>query len=270
VRPWLGIASLDLQGSFVHIFDKEHCMAMYDPTMGTPQFQAHSAEPYDRGLRLSWSGVLGGTALGWAAFSMLMLVGAAIGLAKVDPTSAQPANGLGAASGIYGAIVLVATSFFGAFLAVRIAGNRRRPDALLHGGVCWAISMLVGAVLALGAARTATESAAAVASGPRAQARAQRESNVRSNNGGPTASDRQRAAEVTDTAAKTTGAGAGGAALALAASLLGALAAARRGVGKGHSAGLRRSDRREQTIHAPAGEREMSLRDEAIIVPPRS
>ncbi|MGE5049364.1 MAG: hypothetical protein ACM3PC_12385, partial [Deltaproteobacteria bacterium] len=104
-------------------------MAMYDPTMGIPQFQAHSAEPYDRGLRLSWSGVLGGTALGWAAFSLLMLVGAAIGLAKVDPTSAQPASGLGAASGIYGAIALIATSFFGAYLAVRIAGNRRRPDA---------------------------------------------------------------------------------------------------------------------------------------------
>ena len=245
-------------------------MATYDRTMGSPQFQAHSAEPYDRGLRLSWSGVLGGTALGWAAFSLLMLVGAAIGFAKVDPTSSQPANGLGAASGIYGAIVLVATSFFGAYLAVRIAGNRRRPDALLHGGVCWAVSMLVGAVLALGAARTATESAATVASGPRAQARAQRESNLRSNNGGPTASDRQRASEAADTAAKTTGAGAGGAALALAASLLGALAAARRGVGKGLSAGLRRSDRREEKLEAAAEPRQTSLGDEDAIIIPRS
>lgn len=243
-------------------------MAIYDPTMGTPQFQAHSAEPYDRGLRLSWSGVFGGTAVGWAAFSLLMLVGAAIGLAKVDPTSSQPASGLGAASGIFGAIVLVLTSFLGAYLAVRIAGNRRRPDALLHGGVCWAVSMLVGAVLALGAARTATESAAAVASGPRAQARAQRESDLRSRNGGPTASDRQRASEVTDTAAKTTGAGAGGAALALAASLVGALAAARRGMGKGLTAGLRRGDRREGRIQASPGSRETPLSDQAIIVPP--
>lgn len=244
-------------------------MATYDPAISRTQFQGHSLEPYDRGLRISWSGIVGGTALGWAAFSLLMLVGAAIGFAKVDPTSTQPAEGLGAASGIYGAIVLLLTSFFGAYMAVRIAGTRRSPDALLHGGVSWALSMLIGAVLALGAARTATESAAAVASGPKAQARAQRESNIRSNNGGPTATDRQRAADVTDTAAKTTGAGAGGAALALAASLVGALVAARRS--RGSMNGLRRSDNREQKAMATPKPYETTVaRDEAIIVPPRS
>jgi len=55
--------------------------------------------------------------------------------------------------------------------------------------------MLIGALLALGAARTAAESTAMIASGPRAQAKAQREGNVRERNGGPTVQDRNRPAE---------------------------------------------------------------------------
>ena len=75
------------------------------------------------------------------------------------------------------------SSFLGGYLAVRIAGDRRRSEALLHGAICWAFSLMIGAMLALGAARTAAQSAAAVASGPRAQARAERETNVRRNSG---------------------------------------------------------------------------------------
>ena len=72
-------------------------MATVDPILGSSsQFQAHSDSRYDRGLRISWSGIVGGTAIGWALFSLLSLIGAAIGLAKFDPYSADPANGLGA------------------------------------------------------------------------------------------------------------------------------------------------------------------------------
>ena len=72
-----------------------------------------------------------------------------------------------------------------------------------------------------------------------------RESNVRAKTGGPTPADRERASDVADTAAKTTGAGAGAAFLALIASLIGALAASRVSAGKRITSGLRhgRSDR---------------------------
>ena len=92
--------------------------------------------------------------------------------------------------------------------------------------------MLIGAMLALGAARTATESAAMVASGPRAQAKAQRESNLRDRTGGATAQDRERASEAAENAAKTSGAAAGGAFLALVAALFGAIVAASRSSGR--------------------------------------
>jgi hypothetical protein len=215
-------------------------MATYDTSYAAgPQFQGHSNNRMDRPLRLSWSGIFGGTALGWAVFSLLTLIGAAIGFAKFDPYSAQPANGLGAGSGIYGILALFLSSAFGGYMAVRIAGDRRRSEALLHGGISWAFSVLIGAMLAMGAARTAAQSAAAVAAGPRAQAKAQRESNVRDRSGGPTARDRDQAATASDAAAKTSGGAAGGIFLGLIGSLVGALAGAKRSSGTAITEGLR-------------------------------
>jgi hypothetical protein len=240
-------------------------MATVDPVLGSSsQFQAHSDARYDRGLRISWSGIVGGTAIGWALFSLLSLIGAAIGLAKFDPYSANPTNGLGAGSGIYGIIVLLVSSFLGAYLAVRIAGDRRRDEALMHGGICWALSLFIGAMLALGAARTAAQSAATVASGPRAQARVERESNAR-RNAGPTPADRERASDAADAAAKTTGAGAGAAILGLIGSLLGGLAAARRRVNtevRGGPRPRRRADMEltEQSVHG----------EDTVVIPPRA
>jgi hypothetical protein len=205
-------------------------MTNFDTSVVTPAYQEQAR--IDRPMRLSWSGIVSGTALGWGLFSLLSLIGAAIGFAKFDPWSTQPADGFGTGSAIFGIVALLASSFVGAFLAVRVAGDRRRDEALLHGATCWAFSMLLGAALALGAAHTATQSAATVASGPQAQAKAQRESNVRDRTGGPTAQDRQRAEDASETAAKTTGAAAGGALIALVAALLGALFAASRSSGK--------------------------------------
>ena len=238
-------------------------MASYDSVLtSSHQFQGHSDVRFDRGLRISWSGIVGGTALGWAIFSLIGLLGASIGLAKFDPYSANPANGLGGGSAVFGVLALLVSSFAGAYAAVRIAGDRRRSEALLHGAICWAFSLMIGAMLALGAARTAAQSAATVASGPRAQAKAERESNVRRNSG-PTQADRDRAAEASDTAAKTTGAAGGGALLGLIGSMVGALAAARRRTIKLPSDGMHRRKQEEMGEPLPSSAR----REESIIIP---
>jgi len=235
-------------------------MATYDPVLASsPQFQGHSDVRFDRSLRISWSGIVAGTALGWAVFSLIGLLGAAIGLAKFDPYSANPANGLGAGSSLFGGFAMVVSSILGAYLAVRIAGDRRRSEALLHGAICWAFSLMIGGALALGAARTAAQSAATVASGPRAQAKAERESNLRRNTG-PTQADLDRTAEAADAAAKTAGAAAGGAFLALVCSMIGALGAARRRTRKNVSEGT--SMRSKDAMRPPP------RREEVIITPP--
>src|ERR671935_132690 len=122
--------------------------------VATTNFQSLSQEPYDR-MRVSWTAIFCGTLLGWATMAVLSLIASAIGLAKLDPTSPQPGSGAGIATGVVGAILLIVSSFFGAYMAVRIAGNRRRPEALLHGAMCWTLSMIAGALLAMGVARTA-------------------------------------------------------------------------------------------------------------------
>ena len=242
-------------------------MATYDPVLaGSPQFQGHSDVRYDRGLRISWSGIIAGTALGWAIFSLIGLLGAAIGLAKFDPNSANPANGLGAGSGIFGVVALLVSSMAGAYLAVRIAGDRRRSEALLHGAICWAFSLLIGAMLALGVARTAAESAATVASGPRAQAKTERETNARRNTG-PTQADRDRAEQASDAAAKTTGGAAGGAFLGLVGSMIGALGAARRSTTKSVSGRMAKRKQEDSSDH-PRGS--SMRRDQTVIVPPEA
>ena len=215
-------------------------MAMFEPS----RVESHTTEAgavarRDHALWIKWSGIVGGTVVGWGIFTLFTLVGAALGFAKLDPYSTHPANGLDVGSAIFGVLALVISSFAGAFLAMRIAGSHRRSEALTQGAICWGLSMLVGGVLAVTAAQTAAQSAATVASGPRAQAKLQRESNVRANNGGPTQSDRDRADDAARTAAKASSAGAGGAFLALIAALLGALAGRNRTSGRSSSNELR-------------------------------
>ncbi len=79
--------------------------------------------------------------------SLLTLIGAAIGFAKFDPYSTNPSDGLNVGSGIFGVVAPMLTSFLGAFFALRIAGDRRRTEALMHGGICWALSVLVSGML---------------------------------------------------------------------------------------------------------------------------
>ena len=234
-------------------------MSGHDLSSST-QFQGHSDVRFDRGLRIGWSGIVAGTALGWAAFSLIGLLAAAIGLAEFDPYSTNPTNGLGAGAGLFGIVALLTSSIVGAYLAVRIIGDRRRSVALLHGAICWAFSLMIGAMVALGAARTAAQSAATVASGPKVQAKAARETDLRRNTG-PTQADRDSAADASGNAAKTSGAAAGGAFLGLIGSLIGALAAARRRNGQNFSSGAKG--------RTPADLRKAPGRDETIIVPAR-
>src|SRR5438045_2308128 len=111
-------------------------MTSYDTSYET---QVHSTA-VERPRRLSWSGIVGGTALGWGIFSLLSLIGAAIGFAKFDPWSAQPANGLGAGSGIFGVIALIVSSFlalvaalFGAISAASRTSGRSLADEFRFG-----------------------------------------------------------------------------------------------------------------------------------------
>ena len=132
-------------------------MATYDP----------SYDPYGterrarRDLDLDFRAVVAGTIVGWGLLLFLSLVGLAAGLSGLDPRGARPANAAGAA--IWTAFAMLVSSILGAFLVVRLAGERRSRSGRMEAVVSWGLSMIAGTLIALGTATPAARAQGAVA-----------------------------------------------------------------------------------------------------------
>ncbi len=134
-----------------------------------PRLAASGEARLGRPLHLSWSALFGGGLIGWGTLFLLSLAGASIGLANLDSSaygSVVSANlgHLGVGVGIFGLVAMLVASFVGGFFVVRIAGERRRREGLLHGAVSWGLSAVALALLTGfaigGAAGTANQTAA--------------------------------------------------------------------------------------------------------------
>ena len=248
-------------------------MASFDRTYGSTSFQSASDSRIDRKLKVDWSAVFGGTLLGWGLLFLLSVIGAAIGFASIDPYAVHPGAGLDTASGAWALVAMVLTSFLGAFFVVRISGDRRRSESLLHGGISWGLSMMLGAGIALFAAGAAANASA------NAAAPSTRSKTYVTSNGtlapSMTRGQRIRADEAKSDAAKGAGLAGGGAALALIASLFGALFAASRSSGisiaeefrpRSHKNG--KAPLQKSAIGMPGAMPGSDRRDETTILPP--
>jgi hypothetical protein len=148
-------------------------MATYDRTFGTASYQSAADSRLSRRLHIDWSAIFGGAALGWGLLFLLSVIGIAIGFASIDPYSPLPDAGLDLGSIVWAIVAMLATAFLGAFFVVRISGDRRRTESLLHGGIYWGLSMVAGALLALAAANaTATATWSTAEEAARAMAKA--------------------------------------------------------------------------------------------------
>jgi hypothetical protein len=190
-------------------------MATYDRTHGTTSLPSDADGRLDRPLRLDWSALFGGTLIGWGVLLLLSLISIIVGLAVIDPFAARPAAS-DAGAGIWGAVSAVIASFIGAFAVVRLAGDRRRGESLMHGAVSWAMSMLLAALIALFVAGAAAFSRTPV-----------NNTAVHKGTRGQTAA----LVETTGNGSLVAVFATGGAVLALVGSLLGSLAAASRSSG---------------------------------------
>src|SRR5437899_2010628 len=123
-------------------------MPTYDRTHGTTSAPSEADSRLDRPLRLDWSALFGGTLIGWGMMLVLALVAMAVGLAVIDPFVARPAAS-NAGAAIWGGISAVIASFIGAFAIIRLSGDRRRSESLMHGTVSWSMSMLLAGMIAL-------------------------------------------------------------------------------------------------------------------------
>jgi hypothetical protein len=228
-------------------------MPTYDRSYGTTSMPSEADGRVDRPLRLDWSALFGGTLIGWGVLLVLSLVGMILGLSVIDPFTSRPAAS-NSGAGLWGAISAVVSSFIGGFAVVRLAGDRRRGQSLVHGAVSWAMSMLLAGVIALFVSGVAAFTRTPV-----------RNTAIAKNTRGQTAA-----------LVATTGNGpevaifaAGGAVLALVGSLLGALAAASRSSGVPFSDEFRLRRRGNDGQRAPEPlARPDAGRDETTILPP--
>jgi len=229
-------------------------MPTYDRTHGTTSAPSEADSRLDRPLRLDWSALFGGTLIGWGMMLVLALVAMAVGLAVIDPFVARPAAS-NAGAAIWGGISAVIASFIGAFAIIRLSGDRRRNESLMHGTVSWSMSMLLAGMIALYVSGVAAFSRTPV-------------NNTALHRG--TRGQTAALVETTGNGPLVAAFATAGAVLALVGSLLGALAAASRSSGVPFSDEFR-PKRRQQNGHRAASPmvRETEVRrDETTILPP--
>jgi hypothetical protein len=226
-------------------------MATYDRSYGTTSARSAADSRLTRHIRLDWSALFGGSVLGWGVLLLLSMIGMTAGLSVIDPFGVRPAvSNSGAA--IWGAASAIVSSFVGAFLVVKLAGDRRRSESVAHGAVSWGMSMLLAGMIALFAS-----GAAAFSRTPAAN------TNVHRGTRGQTVA----LVETTGNGGLVAIFATAGAVLALVGSMLGALAAASRESGVPFSDELR-LPRRKMNRHGSTIVTPDSRRDETTILPP--
>lgn len=97
---------------------------------------------------IRWTAILAGLVVGLATHLLLMLLGAAIGLAAVDVGDDVSGAKVPLAVGGWNTLSMIISAFVGAYVAARSAGMRRASDGMLHGVVSWGLTLLLTALLA--------------------------------------------------------------------------------------------------------------------------
>jgi hypothetical protein len=174
--------------------------------------------------RVEWGPVIAGVLCAVAAQIVLGLFGVAFGFASRPAAS----SGLGVLAGVWEMVTPIVASFVGAYVAVRIAGDRGEPGALLHGAMVWCIGLIAGALFITGSLASGAMTAGAAASG-----NAGVDAIARHGDAGNPARAQSTASEAARGASAGTGAAGVAALLGLGGALLGAASGRRTVTGEG-------------------------------------
>lgn len=95
--------------------------------------------------RISWGAVFAGAVIASANQIAWTMLGAAIGLATINPAQeTNAAQGLGIGAGIWWLLTGLVSLFLGGLVAGRLAGVPRRVDGLLNGVTVWGLTTVLG------------------------------------------------------------------------------------------------------------------------------
>lgn len=93
--------------------------------------------------KISWGSIIGGVVTALTVSMLLSILGTALGLSIINPTSDDIINGADTTIAIWSMISIIVSLAAGAF----IAGHLAAVDGLIHGFLVWATSLLVAAII---------------------------------------------------------------------------------------------------------------------------
>ncbi len=116
-------------------------------TEKTAEEGAHHKNPVRGSLfpPIRWSAVLAGVSIDISVQLVLMMLGVASGLALVNISLGEIPN---VGTLIWACCSMLIAAFVGSYVACRLSGLRRKVDGLLHGVICWAVSVMLALILA--------------------------------------------------------------------------------------------------------------------------
>ncbi len=115
--------------------------------------------------RVSWGALFAGFFFGFAAFMVLLALGAGIGFSAFNPRDVQNWQGLGIGVGIWGVIAGIIALFLAAWLTARLSRSETRLAGMLHGAALWGFMLVAGLWIATMAVAGTASKAADVAGG---------------------------------------------------------------------------------------------------------
>lgn len=96
---------------------------------------------------IGWSSILAATVITLGVWLALHLFGIGVGLTAIDPKDAGSLRGAGIGVGVWSVIAPILALFVGGLVAGRVAPTINTLNAVIHGGVVWALSLLLTMLL---------------------------------------------------------------------------------------------------------------------------
>ncbi len=174
--------------------------------------------------RVSWGALFAGFFFGFAAWAVLLALGAGVGLAAFNPRDVGNWQGLGVGVGIWGIIAGIIAMFLAGWLAARLSATDAKASGVLHGVAVWGFMIVAGlwiastaigqtastaAQVAGGAAQAAGQAAGQAAANPNVQQQAREQANrLQQQARGAEAQVQQNAGQLSEKAASAGTAGA--------------------------------------------------------------
>ena len=111
--------------------------------------ETHSAAiPRMPVLNIRWSAIFAGLAVGLAVNMLLMMAGAALGLAFFEMEGSDGGMAVPLAASIWNTVSMVLSAFVGGYVAARGSGLKRTSDGVLHAVSAWGMTLLLATFMA--------------------------------------------------------------------------------------------------------------------------